>query len=465
MKVSNINLNSRNHFGETPLFKSLQVTSDTFAIKLIEAGADISVPNLQNETPLHQAVKKHPDIARLLIEKGADINALDFDLYGPLHEAVLHSGFEMVAMLLYYGADANCLSLHGLTPFMLSVNYNVDINIQRLLLEYEADLNRVADDGYSTLLLALNSKSPLVADIIERGGNVNYSVPESNALELSLHLQNNAVFKMIWPLFDYRTVYTTMLTPLLPTFQWTNLPTNAWFECFTILFHSDIAYDVIHHYLRYDPENFFSAIIDMFHQRKMPESDLYPFICIGLSLGAKVFLNNVELIYTLYGYNETLKLFLQTNVIINKSRYPTLPLFIADVQVDPLAVINNYRLYRNISFVPDQVRNISNLIDYFTPPLRFRQQIQNCCEFGTSISEFFELRDSVTDEYADICDRMSKFSVPSLVELSRNTARKAICIKMNIRSTSRFYTVLYHSRIPSIIKKLIAYEAPVNARA
>lgn len=66
------------------------------------------------------------------ILQDANINALDFDLYTPLHEAVIHSDYEMVSMLLYYGADADSACSNGLTPFMMAVHLNVDVEVSNL---------------------------------------------------------------------------------------------------------------------------------------------------------------------------------------------------------------------------------------------------------------------------------------------------------------------------------------------
>lgn len=461
----NINLNNLNYFDETPLLKSLQCSSETFAIKLIEAGADVSISNLQNETPLHEAVKKYKNVTQLLIEKGANVNALDFDYYSPLHEAVCHADFEMVAMLLYYGADANSLNLHGLTPFMMAVNNNVDSEIQKLLLEYEVDFNRIADDDYSTLLLALNSKSCMIQDIIERGADINYCLPEINALQLSLYLEDVSVFKMIWPKFNYTLVYSNGYIPLLHSFQVTSLPTNVWLECLSVILYSDVGHDVIHDYIKRNAENYFSCLVDMFYQKKLSDKDLFPFVCLSFAVGAEAYLTNAELLYNHYGYSETFKLFLHMGVKINKTYHcPTLPLFIIDVKSDPLNLLGNYRLHRNISFMPDQVKNIGNLLNFFTPPLKFRQQIQSCCDFETSISDFFELKYTVSEEYIQICERLKQFSVTSLTELSRDVARNTICTKFNISNCSHFYTVLKHLDIPNVIKRIIAYEVPVNKR-
>lgn len=462
LQQPNINLNNRNYFGETPLLKSLQCSSETFAIKLIEAGADVSIPNLQNETPLHEAVKKYKNVTQLLIEKGADINALDFDSYSALHEAVCHADYEMVAMLLYYDADATSLNSHGLTPFMMAVNNNVDPEIQRLLLEYETDFNRVADDDYSTLLLALNSKSPLIRDIVERGADVNYALTEINALQLSLHLEDIVVFKMIWAKFDYGTVYSSGYIPLLHTFQVTHLSSDVWLECLSIVFYSDVGGDVINDYVRNDPENYFSCLVDMFHRQSLSEKELHPFVCVSLSFGAEVYLSNAELLYQYYGYNETLKLFLHVGVKINKTAYPTLPRFIVDVQSDPASLLGSYRLHRNISYMPDQVRNINSLLNFFTPTLRFRQQLQSCCDFETSLVDFFEFKFTASDEYVAVCDRLKGFSVPSLKELSRDVARSFVCTAFDVSNCVQFYSLVRHLELPKVIKQIISYEMPVN---
>jgi ankyrin repeat protein len=73
------NLNSRNEFGETPLYVCVENSSNkpqfipTINI-LLEKGADINTQNNENWTPLHYVVSKNNlTITKFLVEKGSDL--------------------------------------------------------------------------------------------------------------------------------------------------------------------------------------------------------------------------------------------------------------------------------------------------------------------------------------------------------------------------------------------------------
>lgn len=458
----NININNRNYFGETSLLKSMQCSSEVFALKLIEAGADVSVSNLSSETPLHHAVKYNfKKAAHLMIEKGADVNALDFNFYSPLHEAVCYSDFEMVAMLLFYGADADCLNLHDLTPFMMAVHRGVDPEIQTLLLEYEVDFNRIADDDYSTLLLALNSHSCVSYDIVERGADVNYFVGEVNALKLSIHLDDPSAFKAIWSKFNYNLVYSNTMSPLLYAIHETCAPNNTWLEYISTIFYSDLGPEIIQHIVNNGPENYFTRLVSTFSLRKLPEKVLFPFVCISFTVGAEAFLTNATQLYAEYGYSETFKLFLHMGVEINYSHPPTLANYIINPKIEPVL---DFYVPKSTYFSRDLARNINNLLNFFTPSLAFREQIEACSDRNISPFSSFQYRFATPcPEYMKICYRLRDFpSVASLTELSRNVARKFIITKFKVTNCSHFYCFLRYSNIPNIIKRILAYEVPVN---
>lgn len=443
MQQPDININCTNSVGETPLLKAIRYSSENCAAKLIEVGANISTPCIVNRTPLHEAVGGSPSlyIAHLLIEKGADINALDWDDNTPLHRAVRFSNFEMVAMLLYYGADTDIVDSYGFTPFMLAIERNEDAQIQELLLEYEVDFNRFTMYGASTLSLAMCKKSPLVKDIIERGADVNYSNYSGNAFKMSLKWKDSSAFKMIWPTFNHHVVYEGCYHHMLYELDHNSFSARDWLECMMIVFCSDAAYDIIHD-VHGGYASFFAYLINMFFKRDLSESDLFPFACISLSLGAEVCSIDVQVLYNFYGYNETLKLFLQVGVdLVETNDYPTLPVYICDVNKYHVSVMNECRI------IPD-VYNINKLLYYFTPTSKFTHKIQRYSELD--------------ERYVETYEKLKKFAVPSLLELARDMTRKAICVKYNITKCLWFYTVLNQLEMPSIIKKIIAYEVPVR---
>ena len=81
---------------------------------LIEAGADVSAPDVRGRTPLHDT--ESPSVARLLIEKGADVMAQDHNENTPLHEA--HFNFSLAKVLVEeFAADPYAQNHEGEKPF------------------------------------------------------------------------------------------------------------------------------------------------------------------------------------------------------------------------------------------------------------------------------------------------------------------------------------------------------------
>ena len=72
---------------------------------LLEQGADVNIPNLKGNTPLHfVALMGRPHIASLLIERGADISVTNDDGKTPLDIATEKKKGDLVKLLLKHGA-------------------------------------------------------------------------------------------------------------------------------------------------------------------------------------------------------------------------------------------------------------------------------------------------------------------------------------------------------------------------
>lgn len=182
--------------GLTPLLYAVRENCLDCVVALLDAGADINKPDPDNVSPLILAlVNMRYDIAVTLIERGADINQWDYFGRTPLYAAVdthllpgrsnrgdlpaveKHSALEVANILLEKGANPNLsLKLYppareivydrgndfnimntGATPIQQAA-YMGDVEMMKLLLEYDADWEQANVFGVSPMI-ALTSKS------------------------------------------------------------------------------------------------------------------------------------------------------------------------------------------------------------------------------------------------------------------------------------------------------------------
>lgn len=458
MQQREVNIDARTHSGETPLFLSTKVSSSASALKLLSHGADINIPNLRRETPLHMAARKFHDVAHELIKRGANVDAKDFDMCTPLHEAAQYSDTEMVSMLVYYGARADVVDLNGLSPFMVSVHRNADVQMQQLLMELEVDYNRITCDGMSTLLLALNSKSPVCAELIERGADVNYLHLTSNCVKYAFY--SDEVFKKVWKALDFYKVYGSLrIHKMSPVGLVVNsvicpewpLETDLWLKRMRTMLLSKKGLQMLHILTEHEATRFFKYFIRAIRFVNIPKDDAYKFICVWLWCGvSRVFLSEIDLIYEKYGFSDILTLF--THMKVNKRDFYhhrlSVPYLICDV-----------RFQKNINtfFDPiDEEEDISTyceLLQFYTPSEKGRLKFYRSYRRGSVYPE----------EYEKAKTRLESLpAVPSLKELCRDLVKKEIIATYSIEECSLFYSVLKSLSIPNVVKHIISYKVPVN---
>ncbi|XP_046551958.1 putative ankyrin repeat protein RF_0381 isoform X2 [Haliotis rubra] len=142
---SGCNVDDPDSLGNTALHYAVTSEQNSASVSrlLIEGGTNIEVVNRDGYTPLHRAVaKKNLEIVELFAEKfgmeesnptssnptdisyltklmvkhGADVNALNKEKLTPLQVAASWQSFDVVAVLLTEGADANVVDTNGQTP-------------------------------------------------------------------------------------------------------------------------------------------------------------------------------------------------------------------------------------------------------------------------------------------------------------------------------------------------------------
>lgn len=135
--------------------QAINVASSIEVVKLlVAAGADINRIDGTGKFPLRAAVENR-DMALFagLVELGADVNQHNWGRTA-LHEATNYDNFEMMALLLQKGADANAAEQDGWRP-LWSVRSEA---AARLLIDAGADIQAKDDFGQNALEFHRNSE-------------------------------------------------------------------------------------------------------------------------------------------------------------------------------------------------------------------------------------------------------------------------------------------------------------------
>ena len=163
--------------GMTPLLFAAREGCLACAAALLEAGADINLPDPDGVTPLILALQNiHWDMARLLIERGADVNQWDWYGITPLYMAVdmntlpigrrvelpamdRNTGFDVITLLL--DRDAN-------------VNAQLKLRPRHRQVPYDRYTDPMIVWGTTALLRAAKAGDlPVVKALLAHGANVN----------------------------------------------------------------------------------------------------------------------------------------------------------------------------------------------------------------------------------------------------------------------------------------------------
>ena len=168
-KSQNVDINAVNDNGRTALYSCALNGNYRSAKWLIENGANVElgVKSANNDeilTPLIIAsASGHVDIVQLLIDAGAEKK-----IYA-LSQAVLFNKPEVIRTLLKNGYDVNVILENGITLLMYA-SLCGHVESMQVLIDHEAIVNAVSDDGKNAFLAAVESGNFNAIALLSRNG-------------------------------------------------------------------------------------------------------------------------------------------------------------------------------------------------------------------------------------------------------------------------------------------------------
>ena len=171
----------------TPLTAAAEQNNTSVIKELLNKGAKIDETNWGkwSATPLYWSLLycKY-EAAELLLKKGANANLADSFGLAPLQVAVCCKDLDisLIERLIEKGADINyntpsnalAKPFEGWTSLHYAISCGAD-EAARFLIEKGANVNAIADDGTTPLILAAKNDSVFMAKfLLEKGADVNW---------------------------------------------------------------------------------------------------------------------------------------------------------------------------------------------------------------------------------------------------------------------------------------------------
>ncbi|NPV00043.1 MAG: hypothetical protein HPY53_01560 [Brevinematales bacterium] len=153
---------------------------EELAVKLIENGADLSIIDAYDETPLMRACMRGLyDIVKLLITSGADVNQRNEPGRTALHYAAqmetcfTDKEYEIFELLIASGADVNAVDEYNRSPLLSYSVARTDIRIIKLLVDHGADVNVINDYNETIVYKLCHEGTPEILEyLISVGANI-----------------------------------------------------------------------------------------------------------------------------------------------------------------------------------------------------------------------------------------------------------------------------------------------------
>ena len=218
-------VNALDNENATPLMYAASRNAKKILNLLIEHNADINIQTKSGYTALIiAALNNNLDIVKILIENKADVFARDgygrrclyyadenwnaemYEIFRKYHDDeykkstqfifdVLYSKTDEINKYISEGGDINFQDDNGLTALTVVEK----IEIAKILLDNNADINKKGRDGYTPLMMAVRRDNiNLVEFFIENNADLNMYDPEGNtALIVAAQNHKDDIFELL----------------------------------------------------------------------------------------------------------------------------------------------------------------------------------------------------------------------------------------------------------------------------
>ncbi|XP_030067563.1 B-cell lymphoma 3 protein [Microcaecilia unicolor] len=123
----NVDLETRNYEGFTPLHVAVNTKNTDAVLFLLEHGADIDAVDIKSgRSPLIHAVENNSmNLVMLLLQNGANVNSQTYSGNTALHSASGRGLLDIVRLLMKNGADCSIKNYHNDTSLMVAKNKKI----------------------------------------------------------------------------------------------------------------------------------------------------------------------------------------------------------------------------------------------------------------------------------------------------------------------------------------------------
>jgi ankyrin repeat protein len=157
------------------------------SIYLLIHKADINIPNLYGELPIHLAMNmKNNMVFNLLLDGSKEfIDQLDISNNTPLNNAIFYNNTEAAKLLIDCGAETNIKNHYGFCPLQTAL-VKKNIEVFRHLINHGADINVTPNTGHSLLYHAIKMEEIDFARLLAEAG-AEFNIEDRSSLTPLYH--------------------------------------------------------------------------------------------------------------------------------------------------------------------------------------------------------------------------------------------------------------------------------------